>query len=295
MEEGSLRIDANVSVRKKGEETLRAKTEIKNMNSFTNMELALEAEIKRQIDVYHSGDVVTSGTYRFDLATGTTIMMRKKESADDYRYFPEPDLPPLCIHPDWITYLKNQLPELPRERKNRYIETLGLTPYAANLLIKDKPLCDQFEKGLLVAKNPVSFCNWLTIEFIGRIKNSKKTLTELGLDIFGIARLSNMVEEKEITGKVAKQIADMMVENSQKTPEALLEENPSLKALTDTTAIEAIVDEVLSLHLDSVKDFQNGKEKAFNFLVGQIMKACQGSAPPDIVRDLVKKKINLQN
>lgn len=291
MEEGSLRFDANVSVRKKGESTLRTKTEIKNMNSFSNMELAIDAEIARQIDVYNGGGSVTSGTYRFDLPTGTTILMRKKESADDYRYFPEPDLPPLLISTDWITYLKALLPELPRERKKRYIETLGLTPYAASLLISDKNLCDLFEEGLKVAKNPISFCNWLTIEFVGRIKEAKKTITEFGLDVLGIARLSNMVESKEITGKVAKQIADLMVLDVNKTPEDILKENPAFKSLTDMTLIEALVDDVLKQNPESVQDLKNGKERAFNFLVGQIMKACQGSAPPDIIRELVKKKI----
>ncbi|MBM3201877.1 MAG: Asp-tRNA(Asn)/Glu-tRNA(Gln) amidotransferase subunit GatB, partial [Chlamydiae bacterium] len=219
MEEGSLRIDANVSVRKKGETTLRTKTEIKNMNSFANMELAIDAEILRQIDLYQQGKTVTSGTYRFDLATGATILMRKKETADDYRYFPEPDLPPLFLDKNWIAKLKENLPELPRERKKRYIEKLGLSHYSASLLICDKPLGDIFEKGLSQAKNPVSFCNWLTVEFIGRIKNSRKSVEEFGLDILAIASLSNMVDDKIVTGKVAKQIADLMVENPGKTPE----------------------------------------------------------------------------
>lgn len=291
MEEGSLRMDVNVSVRKKGEKELRPKTEIKNMNSFTNMELAIQAEIKRQIEVYQTGGTITSGTYRFDLPTLTTILMRRKESADDYRYFPEPDLPPLCIHPDWITYLRARLPELPRERKRRYIDVLGLSAYSTELLINDKALCDQFEQGLSIAKNPVSFCNWLTVEFVGRIKESRKSIQEFGLDVMNIAKLSNMAHEKEITGKVAKQIADLMVLDVQKSPEEFLKENPAFQSIKDTGEIELLVDQVLKQNPESVEDFKNGKEKAFNFLVGQIMKACAGSAPPDIVRDLVKKKL----
>lgn len=297
MEEGSLRMDANVSVRKRGEPGFRPKTELKNMNSFTNMELAIQAEMVRQIELYEKHpdkkpeDVLQSGTYRYDLATNRTILMRRKESSDDYRYFPEPDLPPLYVSKDWIEYLKKKLPELPRDRKRRYVEELGLTDYSANLLINDVKLCNEFEKGLTITKNPVAFCNWLTVEFIGRIKDTKKSFTEFGLSATNIANLVNMIEKKEITGKIAKQVADLMVEDPSKTPEEIVAANPHFKPLTDMSQIEGMVDQVLSENPDSIASYKNGKDRAFNFLVGQVMKLCKGSAPPDTVRDLVQKKI----
>jgi aspartyl-tRNA(Asn)/glutamyl-tRNA(Gln) amidotransferase subunit B len=294
MQEGQLRMDANISVRKKGETVLRNKTEIKNMNSFFNMELAIEAEIIRQIDFYieNPGTPMPSGTYRYDLEKNRTILMRVKESADDYRYFPEPDLPPLVLSKEYIENLKKELPELPRARFKRYLEELSLSEYSASVLVNDKGLCEEFESGLKKTKNPKAFCNWLTVEFMGRVKESGKTLTEFGIKISDIALLVNLIEENIITGKIAKKVADDMVASPGKCPKAIVEENPDYKPMTDSSLIETLVDKVLSENPDSIVDFKNGRDKAFQHLVGQVMKKCQGKAPPELVRDLLIKKLS---
>lgn len=294
MQEGQLRMDANISVRKKGETQLRKKTEIKNMNSFFNMELAIEAEIIRQIDFYLANPKaeMQSATYRFDLEKKKTIMMRVKESADDYRYFPEPDLPPLVLTKEFVEHLKRDLPELPRARYNRYRQNLELSEYFAELLVNDKKLSDSFEEGLKICKNPIAFCNWLTIEFIGRVKDTGKTLTEHGIKATMIARLVNLIEEGVITGKIAKMVADDMLVHPEKSPEEIIAANPDYKPLTDTSAIEAIIQTVLSENQESINDFANGKDKALQYLIGQVMKACKGKAPPEVVRDLIAKKLH---
>lgn len=294
MQEGHFRMDANISVRKKGETKLRTKTEIKNMNSFANMELAIEAEIIRQINFYleNPDGEITSGTYRFDLERQKTILMRTKESADDYRYFPEPDLPPLLITQELVDRLEEELPELPRERFERYVSDLELSPYSASLLIADKKLCEDFEMGLNHCKNPKSFCNWLTVEFIGRIKDLGKSLTDLGIEVSHIAELVNLIEEGIITGKIAKKVADDMIAYPGKSPQAIVDENPDYKPLSDISAIEGLVDSVLAENEQSIIDFKNGKDKAFQFLVGQVMKLCKGKAPPEVVRELITKKIS---
>lgn len=294
MQEGHLRMDANISVRKKGEMRLRKKTEIKNMNSFFNMELAIEAEIIRQIEFYlaHPDKEMQSATYRFDLEKRKTYMMRVKESADDYRYFPEPDLPPLVLTKEFVEHLKRDLPELPRARFERYKNKLQLSEYFALLLVNDKALSDSFEEGLKICKNPISFCNWLTVEFIGRIKDTGKSLTELGIKATMIARLVNLIEENVITGKIAKMVADDMLLHPEKSPEEIIASNPDYKPMTDTSAIESIIHTVLAANKESIQDYKNGKEKAFQFLIGQVMKASKGKAPPEVVRDLLLKNLS---
>lgn len=293
MQEGHFRMDANISVRKKGETELRTKTEIKNMNSFFNMELAIEAEITRQVEFYltHPEKKLISGTYRFDLERKRTILMRTKETADDYRYFPEPDLPPLLLTKEFVEGLKKELPELPRARFQRYTEVLALSNYSAALLVNDKPLCDDFETGLKIAKNAKSFCNWLCVEFIGRIKESGKTLHEMGIDAKHIAELSNLVEEGTITGKIAKSVADDMLQAPGKSPKQIVQENPDYLPITDTSTIEPIVDRVLAANAPSIADYKNGKDKALQYLIGQVMKECKGKATPALTRDLILKKL----
>ncbi len=293
MQEGHLRMDANISVRKKGETQLRPKAEIKNMNSFFNMDLAIHAEIIRQIDFYtrNPGEIIQSGTYRFDLEKKRTILMRAKETSDDYRYFPEPDLPPLVVSQKLVDQLKKELPELPRARFTRYVETLGLSEYSAQLLVDDRSLCDEFEEGLRTSQNPKSFCNWLTVEFIGRIKDSGKTLRESGIQTAHIAELVNLIEKGSITGKIAKSVADDMVARPGTSPREIIQTNPDYTPMTDMTLVEEIVARVVKENPESIEDYKKGKEKAFQFLVGQVMKETRGKAPPEVVRDLIQKKI----
>jgi aspartyl-tRNA(Asn)/glutamyl-tRNA(Gln) amidotransferase subunit B len=299
MEEGSLRMDVNVSVRLKGERALRPKVEIKNMNSFVNMEQAIEAEIRRQVRAYtlkpHEewGTAIAKGTYRFDPETKQTLLMRTKEAAEDYRYFPEPDLPLLVLSDAYIASLRDSLPELPHQRYKRYVETLALPPYAAALLINDKPLSDYFEEALESCSYAASLCNWISVEFVGRLKEKGATLRSSGIAPSNIAKLVHMIERGEVTGKIAKSVADDMVARPELDCEAIVRANPDYQPLSDVSAIEALVDQVLAAHAQSVADYRAGKQRAFDFLVGQVMKLCKGKATPSVVHDLLKKKVNI--
>lgn len=300
MEEGSLRIDVNISVRPKGEKELRPRSEIKNMNSFHFLELAIESEISRQIGLYITQphrkheELIPPGTYRWDPETHETILMRRKESADDYRYFPEPDLVPLVLTQEYIDEIAASLPELPHDRFKRYISDLGLSEYNASLLINDKPLSDYFEESLQICKNPRLLCNWITVEFIGRYKDSGKSLLTSGIAPRHIAKLVEMIEQNTITGRIAKSVADDMVANPGVDPESIVAKNPDYQPIADSDTIEPIVDQVLAENAQSVSDFKAGREKAFAFLVGQVMKLSRGKASPQVVNDLLKKKIKTQ-
>lgn len=294
MQMGSMRMDVNCSVRLKGEKELRQKTEIKNMNSFFNMQLAIEAEVLRQIQFYEENPTksIESGTYRFDLANRRTILMRKKESADDYRYFPEPDLPVMVLTQEFVDQIEKQLPELPADRFERYTQKLGLTPYSANILVEEKTLSDSFEIALGHTKNPKGLCNWITVEFAGRLKEKELDLAKSGLNVEHIAQLVNMIDDKKITGKIAKLVADDMLTSIGKSPEEIVKNNPDYQPLQDTAFIETLVDQALKEHAQSVVDFKAGKDRAFQFLVGQVMKLCRGKAPPDVVKQMLLDKIN---
>ncbi len=298
MEEGSLRMDTNISVRPKGEKTLRNKVEIKNLNSFSNMEIALESEIRRQICAYVTRPnedpktVVPNATFRLDLEKKETVHMRSKEEALDYRYFPEPDLPPIILDEEYIEKIRSTLPELPYDRYQRYLNDLQLTDYSASILINNKFLSDYFEKGLKTTSNVKLFCNWLIVEFVGRLKDSGKKLKDIGIPSEHLAILVNMIDNGTITGRIAKKVADDMLENPGKNPEEIVKENPDYQPMTDTSSIEPLVNTVLLANTQSIADYKSGKDKAFNFLFGQVMKLCNGKATPQIVKDLLLKKIN---
>lgn len=297
MEEGSLRIDANISVRKIGEKGLRNKIEIKNMNSFSNMQLALENEIKRQIRLYTEnpdtppGEVIAQATYRWDPERKEIVMMRRKEYADDYRYFPEPDLVPIVLAEEYIEEIRQQLPELPLQRERRFVEMLGLAPDAAFILTSDKLLADYFEEALKICGNARSVCNWLIVEFAGRYKETGKNLLGSGIPAAHIGLLVKMIDDKTITGRMAKEVADEMVAHPGKSPEQIVAENPDYRPVEDLSIVEPIVDAVLAENPQSIEDFKKGKDKAFSFLVGQVMKRTKGKATPEIVNQLLKSKI----
>jgi len=298
MEEGSLRVDANISVRKKGEQGLRPKIEIKNMNSFSNMHLAIEAEIRRQIWEYsHNTDkeiheIIAQATYRWDPEKKETVMMRRKETADDYRYFPEPDLPPIVLTPAYIDKIRAELPELPRERERRYVEKLGLSHHSAFVITSDKPTADYFEKALEKCTNARALCNWITIEFAGRLKDTGLSLVSIGIEPDHLAKLVTMIDSGKITGRIAKAVADNMMESPGKDPEQIVAENPDYNPVHDTSEIEPLVDKILAENPQSIADFRAGRDKAFAFLVGQVMKLSRGKASPQVVNELLKKKIS---
>ena len=297
MEEGSLRFDVNVSVHPKTEQKLRPKIEVKNLNSFAYMEMAIESEIRRQIRAYTRNPhedfakVIGKGTYRFDLETKETILMRQKEEADDYRYFPEPDLVPIILTDAYIEEVRHSLPELPHAKYQRFVSELKLPSYAASLLINDKPLCDYFEEALKLCPNAKSLCNWLTVEFSGRLKEKGKTIKEIGIPSAEIAKLVSMIDKGAITGKIAKAVADEMLLHPEKGCERIVQENPDFQPVHETGAIEPIVDEVLAQNQQSVIDYKAGKARAFDYLVGQVMKATKGKASPATVNALLTQKL----
>jgi aspartyl-tRNA(Asn)/glutamyl-tRNA(Gln) amidotransferase subunit B len=291
MEEGSLRFDVNISVRLKGESALRSKVEIKNMNSFFNMELALESEIRRQIHLYTTGENVQEGTYRFNLKRGVTELMRKKEKAEDYRYFPEPDLPPLLLSEIYIAAIRASLPELPHQRAQRYLDVLQLPEYSVALLINDKPLADYFEEALRYSAHAKMLCNWITVEFVGRAKEKNSTLPALGIKSEHVAKLVNLIHQGVITGRIAKSVADEMLLFPGKDPEEIVQGNSDFQPLDQAADVEPIVDQVLAENPKSIADFKEGKTKAFAFLVGQVMKLSKGKASPALVNELLTKKL----
>lgn len=296
MEEGSLRFDVNVSVRLKGEKTLRNKIEIKNLNSFNYLELSLESEIKRQIWEYtHSEkphqEVIQQATYRWDVEKQETVLMRRKEQADDYRYFPEPDLVPIILTDAYIAEIRKSLPELPLQRERRYVKELGLPPHFAFSLTYDKPVAEYFEEALRHTVNAKSLSNWLIVEFAGRYKESGTSIVNSGIPAKHVGKLVNMIDQNTINGKIAKSVADEMVLNPQKDPEQIVAENPDFKPLNDAGEIEKIVDKVLAENPQSIIDFKAGRDKAFAFLVGQVMKETRGKAAPQLVNELLKAKM----
>ena len=295
MDEGSLRMDANVSVRLRGETTLRNKTEIKNMNSFANMQLALDQEITRQIEIYlaHPDQEIPQSTYRFDPEQKKAILMRKKEKAADYRYFPEPDLPPLVITKEFIDEIRANLPELPKDRLHRYVKQLGLSEHHAFVLVADKSSSDYFEQAIKHTSNAKLLANWILVEFQGRFKEKATTLTKSGLSPAHLAELIELIEKGTITGRIAKDVADRMVEDPSKSPKTIVAENPDFAPVHDSSVLEPIVDKVLAANQQSVIDFHNGKERAFGFLVGQVMKETQGKASPEVVNKLLLSKIKV--
>jgi len=297
MQEGSLRVDANVSVRPKGETNLRTKIEIKNMNSFSYMEMALEGEIKRQIKEYLNhpnkpiNEVIQQSTYRWDPDACEIVLMRTKENAEDYRYFPEPDLMPIILTESYIQTISKSLPELPLQRQRRYMKELSLSPHQAFVITAEKKLADYFELALSQCSNARNLCNWMIVEFAGRFKDSGKSLVDSGILAEHVGKLVRLIEQETITGRIAKDVADDMVANPGKDPAEIVAGNPDYTPVQDTSELQKLVDKVLSENPQSIVDFKAGRDKAFAFLVGQIMKLTRGKASPQIVNQLLKESI----
>ncbi|WP_348663844.1 Asp-tRNA(Asn)/Glu-tRNA(Gln) amidotransferase subunit GatB [Chlamydia vaughanii] len=293
MEEGSVRFDVNISVRPKGSDELRNKVEIKNMNSFAFMAQALEAEKCRQVDEYLSNPskdpktVIPGATYRWDPEKKKTILMRLKERAEDYKYFIEPDLPVLQLTEAYIDEIRTTLPELPYDKYHRYLHTYAIAEDIAAILISDKHVANFFEVATTHCKNYRALSNWVTVEFAGRCKNLGKKLAFSGILPESVAQLVNFIDTGVITGKIAKDIADIMMESPSKSPEDILKENPEMLPMTDESALLSIIHEVVGSNPQSIADYKSGKTKALGFLVGQIMKRTQGKAPPNRVNELL--------
>lgn len=298
MESGGLRFDVNISVRKKGETSLRPKIEIKNMNSFRHIEQAIEVEIERQIKLYESHPhtepekLITPETYRFDVATQKPILMRRKEGAEDYLYFPEPDLPPIVLTDEYIEQVKLHLPELPQTRYAKYTEKYALPPLLARILINNKPLSDYYDKASLSTDNHRSLCNWIVSEFPGKLKELGKTLPESGILPEHISELVKLIDSGKTTGHIAKKLADLMIANPSLSPVELLHQNPNLESITDPIAITALIDKALEENPKLLTELKTGNQKASRALIGQVLKLSNGKASPELIQLLINQKLS---
>ncbi|MBP3039621.1 Asp-tRNA(Asn)/Glu-tRNA(Gln) amidotransferase subunit GatB [Bacillaceae bacterium Marseille-Q3522] len=290
MEEGSLRCDANISIRPLGEKEFGTKTELKNLNSFNFVRKALEYERKRQEEIVLAGGTVEQETRRYDEASNTTILMRTKEGSDDYRYFPEPDLTDIYIDEDWEARIRAEIPELPDERRKRYVEELGLPEYDAGVLTVTKEIADFFEQTVAEGANPKLASNWIMGEISAYLNAEQKVLSDIPLTAKGLAGLIRLIEEGTISSKIAKTVFKELVEKGG-DPEAIVKEK-GLVQISDEAALLKMVGEILDANPQSIDDFKNGKKKAIGFLVGQMMKKTKGQANPAVVNKLFIAEIN---
>ncbi len=299
MEEGSLRCDANVSVRRMGETRFGTKTEVKNMNSFRNVERALDYEINRQIQLIEDGGTVVQETLLWDADQNVAMPMRSKEEAHDYRYFPEPDLVPVLVDESWIAEVKAQLPELPTARRDRFVGELGLPRYDADLLTVEKETADYFETtldsltrvvGTTPRDNAKSVSNWVMTEVLRVVSERKVPIEQFPVRPSNLAELIGLIKAGTISGKIAKEVFEEMLVSG--TDPRRIVESKGLLQVSDSSAIEQAVDGVLRANPAQVEKYLEGSAKVFGFFVGETMKATQGKANPKIVNEVLKQKLN---
>ena len=290
MEEGSLRCDANVSVMPRGSKTFGTKVEVKNVNSFRYIRSALEYEIERQIEVVESGGRVIQETRLWNQAEGRTYSMRSKEQAHDYRYFPEPDLPPLIVSPEWQAEIAATMPELPEARRKRMIAEYELTEQDAHTLTATREFADRFEAVARTAKSPRRVANLLLSELGGRLKAAGLELEASPISLLGIVLAADLVEEGKISSKQLKQLFDISFEKGEDFPAVYEREKP--QQITDASAIEALIDEVIAANPAQVAQYRGGKKTVAGFFVGQVMRASKGQANPALLNELVTKKLD---
>ena len=290
MEEGSLRCDANISVRPRGQKELGTKTEIKNVNSFRFIREALEYEIDRQIDVIESGAKITQETRLYNAHEGRTYGMRSKEQAHDYRYFPEPDLLPLVVDEKWKAAIISQLPELPEARRERMVKDYGITEYDAGVLTYSKELADQFEAAAKAAKNPKRVANLVQAELMGRLKAKNIEIGQSPISMQGVAISADLVESGVISGKMLKDLYDLSFERGKDFPTVYDEEGRPVQS-SDTSALEKIINEIMAANPKQIEQYRAGKKTMIGFFVGQVMKASKGQANPQVVNELLTKKL----
>ena len=289
MEEGSLRCDANISVRPFGQKELGTKVEIKNMNSFRNVERAINFEINRQIELIEDGGKVIQQTLLWDADANEAYSMRSKEEAHDYRYFPDPDLVPIEINNEWFDELKSEVPELPDAKNERFIKNFHLPVYDAGVLTQTKELADYFEQVTSVTNDYKAASNWVMVEVLKVLNEQKLDVKEFPITPQHLGGLINLIQQGTISGKIAKDVFAVMLETKQSAEEIVKEKN--LVQISDTSEIEKIIQQIFETNENQVKEFLEGKEKVFGFFVGQTMKATKGKANPQVVNDLLKKKI----
>jgi aspartyl-tRNA(Asn)/glutamyl-tRNA(Gln) amidotransferase subunit B len=290
MEEGSLRCDANVSVRPRGQKELGTKAEIKNVNSFRFIREALVYEIARQIDVIEGGGKIVQETRLYNSHEGKTYSMRSKEQAHDYRYFPEPDLLPLVVDEKWQAEIAETLPELPEARRARLVKEYGITEYDAQVLTTSKSLADQFEAAAKAAKNPKRVANLVQSELMGRVKARGAEIEQSPISMKGVAASADLVESGAISGKMLKDLYDLCFERNEDFPEVYEEEGRPQQS-SDTSALENIIDEIIAANPKQLEQYRAGKKTMLGFFVGQVMKASKGQANPQLVNEMLSKKL----
>jgi len=290
MEEGSLRCDGNISVRPRGQKKFGTKTEVKNVNSFRFIREALEYEIERQIGVIESGGKITQETRLYNSIEGKTYSMRSKEQAHDYRYFPEPDLLPLVVDAKWQREIRDTLPELPEARRKRMVADYGITEQDAQVLTLNKSLAEQFEAAAKAAKSPKRVANLVQSELMGRLKAKGLEIEQSPISMKGVAASADLVESGAISGKMLKDLYDLAFERGKDFP-VVYEEQGRPEQSRDTSALEKMIDEIIAANPKQVEQYRAGKKTVVGFFVGQVMKASKGQANPQMVNELLTKKL----
>jgi len=289
MEEGSFRCDANVSIRPRGQEAFGTRAELKNMNSFRNVQRALEYEIKRQQYILEDGGEVIQETRLWDDSQGVTISMRSKEEAHDYRYFPDPDLVTIAIDDVWVAELQAAMPELPLEKRERFMKDYEIPAYDAGVLTASSALADYYEEVVKLCGQPKTASNWVMGDILRLLNEEKRDIRDCPVPPAALADMIKLIEDGTISGKIAKEVVEQMYETG-KAPRAIIEEK-GLVQITDEGALETVVAEVLAANPAQLAQFRSGKDKLFGFFVGQVMKATQGKANPQLINDLLKKML----
>jgi aspartyl-tRNA(Asn)/glutamyl-tRNA(Gln) amidotransferase subunit B len=289
MEEGSLRCDANISIRPEGESYLGTKTEVKNMNSFKNVEKAINVEINRQVDLLEEGEKIIQQTLLWNADMGAVFPMRSKEEAHDYRYFPDPDLLPIEVSENYLNNLKHSLPELPDEKLSRFVADYSLPHYDASVLTSTKDIAEYYEKVVSHTRDFKSASNWIMVEVLKVLNERKLLISQINLPAQHLAKLVELINNNTISGKIAKEIFPEMADSG-KDPEIIVKEK-NLLQISDSAELEKIIESVMSKNENQVEEYRSGKEKVFGFFVGQVMKESRGKANPQLVNELLKHKL----
>ncbi len=290
MEEGSLRCDANVSLRPVGQTELGTRTEIKNLNSFKFVQKALEYEIERQTQVLDQGDAVVQETRLYDADKGVTFSMRSKEEAHDYRYFPEPDLVPIVCDAPWVDAVQQSLPEMPEQKRKRFVTEYGLPEYDAGVLTRSKALADYFESCVKLFDRPKTLSNWIMGDLLRELKNNDQDIEDCPVTPQRLTDLLKLIDDGTISGKMAKTVFEEMVASGK--PPGEIVKARGLTQITDESALQAMVEEVIAANPAQVADYKGGKDKLMGFFVGQVMKASKGQANPALVNRYLKDKLS---
>ncbi|MDC1152838.1 Asp-tRNA(Asn)/Glu-tRNA(Gln) amidotransferase subunit GatB [Nitrospinaceae bacterium] len=290
MEEGSLRCDANISLRPIGQKEFGTRTELKNLNSFKFVQKAIEYEVERQAQILDQGDKVIQETRLYDSNRGETFSMRSKEEAHDYRYFPDPDLVPVVLNETWVEEIKKTIPELPEQKRERFVIEYNLPEYDAGVLTSSRELANYFEKCTSLFSKPKNISNWIMGDLLRELNKSNQAISKCPVSPNALVNLLKLIDEGVISGNIAKSVFEEMYRTG-KEPTAIIDEK-GLKQITDDKAIDKMVEEVLQANQSQVNEYKRGKEKVLGFLVGQVMKASKGKANPGTVNKLLKEKIS---